>query len=142
MLKRIVEWLALTKTERNVILFLVTTMMLGAVIRLYQATFPALPQFDYRTSDSTFAALSAAPEDSVNVVPTSMRTGKESGKLNINTATEQQLMDLPGIGEVTAERILKYRKETGRFTTIEDLRAIKGISKNKLERLSPIITTQ
>ena len=142
MLKRIVEWLALTKTERNVILFLVTTMILGAVIRLYQATFPALPQFDYRASDSTFAALSAASEDSVSSVPTSMRTGEESGKLNINTATKQQLMDLPGIGEVTAERILKYRKERGKFTTIEDLRGVKGISKNKLERLSPMITTQ
>ena len=142
MLKRIVEWLALTKTERNVILFLVTTMILGAAIRVYQAIFPALPQFDYHASDSTFAVLSAAPEDSVSVVPTSMRIGAESGKLNINTATEQQLMDLPGIGEVTAERILKYREETGKFTTIEDLRAIKGISKNKLERLSLMITTQ
>jgi competence ComEA-like helix-hairpin-helix protein len=142
MLKRIVEWLALTKTERNVILFLVTTMILGAAIRLYQVTFLALPQFDYRASDSTFAALSAAPEDSVHVVPTGMTNGDEPGKVNINTATEQELMDLPGIGEVTAERILKYRKETGKFTTIEDLRAIKGISKNKLERLSPMITTQ
>jgi competence ComEA-like helix-hairpin-helix protein len=142
MLKRIVEWLVLTKTERNVILFLVTTMILGAAIRLYQATFPTLPQFDYRASDSTFAVLSVAPEDSMSVVPTSMTTREVSGKLNINTATEQELMDLPGIGEVTAERILKYRIETGKFTTIEDLRAIKGISKNKLERLSPMITTQ
>jgi competence ComEA-like helix-hairpin-helix protein len=142
MLKRIVEWLALTKTERNVILFLVATMIIGAAIRLYQATFPASPQFDYRASDSTFAALSAASEDSLSVVPASMRTGEEVGKLNINTATEQQLMDLPGIGEVTAERILKYRKETGKFTTIEGLRAIKGINKKKLERLSPMITTQ
>ncbi len=142
MLKRIVEWLALTKTERNVILFLVTTMIIGAAIRLYQATFPTLPQFTYRASDSTFAVLSATSEDSMNVALTSKITGEESGKLNVNTATKQQLMDLPGIGEVTAERILKYRKETGKFTTLEDLRAIKGISKNKLERLSPMITTQ
>jgi competence ComEA-like helix-hairpin-helix protein len=142
MLKHIAEWLALTKTERNVILFLVTTMIIGAAIRFYQVTFPTLPQFDYRASDSTFAVLSAAPEDSVSVVSTRITAGEESGKLNINTATEQQLIDLPGIGEVTAERILKYRKEIGKFTTIEDLRAIKGISRNKLERLSPMITTQ
>jgi competence ComEA-like helix-hairpin-helix protein len=142
MLKRIVEWLALTKTERNVILFLVTTMIIGAALRIYQATFPASPQFDYRASDSTFAVLSTASEDSVNVVPASITTGEESGKLNINTATKQQLMDLPGIGEVTAKRILKYREETGKFSTLEDLRSIKGISKNKLDRLSPMITTQ
>jgi competence protein ComEA len=78
----------------------------------------------------------------VSVLSTNVTTGEESGKLNINTATKQQLMDLPGIGKVTAERILKYREETGKFSTIEDLRAIKGMSKNKLERLSTMITTQ
>ena len=142
MLKNIVEWLALTKTERNVILFLVTTMIIGSAIRLYQTAFPALQKFDYHTSDSTFAVLSAMSEDSVNTEPTSIANGEDSEKLNINTATEEQLIDLPGIGKITAERILEYRKETGKFTSIEDLLAIKGISKNKLERLSPMITTQ
>jgi competence ComEA-like helix-hairpin-helix protein len=142
MFKHIVEWLALTKTERNVILFLVITMAAGAALRLYQATFPDLPQFDYRASDSTFTALSAAPEDSMSVGSDRATIGEESGKLNLNTATKQQLMDLPGIGEVTAERILKYREENGKFATLEDLRAIKGISKNKLERLSPMIIIQ
>jgi len=139
MLNRIVEWLALTKTERNVILFLVTTMIIGAGIRLYQAEFRALPQFNYQSSDSTFTVLSAISEDSVNAVSAGIMAGE---KLNINIATEQQLIDLPGIGKVTAERILDYRKETGEFTAIEDLIAIKGISKRKLERLSSIITTK
>ncbi len=142
MLKRIAEWLALTKTERNVILFLATTMLIGAGIRFYQETVPSAPQFNYRASDSTFAILSTAPEDSAVVVSGIEGSGETSDKLNINTATKLQLMDLPGIGEVTAERILKYREETGKFTAIEDLRAIKGISKNKLERLRPMITTQ
>jgi competence ComEA-like helix-hairpin-helix protein len=142
MLKRITEWLALTKTERNVILFLVVTMVIGAGLRLYQITFPALPQFDYRASDSTFAALSTLPEDSIGGISADPISRKESGKLNINRATKQQLMDLPGIGEVTADRILQLREETGDFTTLEDLRAVKGISKKKLERLSPMITTQ
>jgi len=139
MLNRIAEWLALTKTERNVILFLVTTMIIGAGIRLYQAEFRALPQFNYQASDSTFTVLSAISEDSVNAVSAGIMAGE---KLNINIATEQQLIDLPGIGKVTAERILDYRKETGEFTAIEDLIAIKGISKRKLERLSSIITTK
>lgn len=139
MLNRIAEWLALTKTERNVILFLVTTMIIGAGIRLYQAEFRALPQFNYQSSDSTFTVLSAISEDSVNAVSAGIMAGE---KLNINIATEQQLIDLPGIGKVTAERILDYRKETGEFTAIEDLIAIKGISRRKLERLSSIITTK
>jgi len=140
MLKRIADGLSLTKTERNVILFLVVTMLAGAGIRFYQAAFPSLPQFDYHASDSTFAALNAAPEDSAGTVPMSETSIQESGKLNVNTATKMQLMDLPGIGEVTAQRILKYREETGKFNTIEDLRAVKGMSKNKLEHLKPMIT--
>ena len=141
MLKRIADWIALTKTERKVILFLVITLLAGAGIRLYQATFPSAPQFDYRASDSTFDALSTIPEDSLT------GTGKEgiinvSGKLNINTATKQQLLDLPGVGEVTANRILTYRAETGKFSNVDELRAIKGMSKKKIENLKPLITIQ
>ena len=141
MLKRIADWIALTNTERKVILFLIVTLLAGAGIRLYQATFPSAPQFDYRSSDSTFAALSAAPEDS------SAEAVKEgiigaSGKLNINTATKEQLLDLPGVGEVTADRILTYRAETGKFSNVGELRAIKGMSKKKIENLRPLITTQ
>ena len=137
MLKRIVEWLALTKKERNVILFLTATMIVGAGIRLYQEMFPAASQYDYHTTDSTFAALSTASEDSNSVAK-----GDTSVPLNINTATKQELMDLPGIGEVTAERIIQYREEKGAFTSVNDLRAIKGMSKKKLERLKLLITTQ
>jgi competence protein ComEA len=141
MLKRIADWIALTKTERKVILFLVITLLAGAGIRLYQATFPSAPQFDYRASDSTFDALSTIPEDSLT------GTVKEgiinvSGKLNINTATKQQLLDLPGVGEVTANRILTYRAETGKFSNVDELRAIKGMSKKKIENLKPLITIQ
>jgi|WetSurMetagenome_2_1015567.scaffolds.fasta_scaffold658820_2 competence ComEA-like helix-hairpin-helix protein len=141
MLKRIADWIALTKTERKVLLFLVATLLAGGGIRLYQATFPSAPQFDYRASDSTFAVLSAAPEENSSG---EMNEGKidTTGKLNINTATEQQLLDLPGIGEVTAKRILTYRAETGKFSDVNDLRAIKGMSKKKIENLKSLITTE
>jgi competence ComEA-like helix-hairpin-helix protein len=141
MLKRIADWIALTNTERKVVLFLVVTLLAGAGIRLYQATFPSAPQFDYRASDSTFAALNAAPEDSsYGAINEGIDTA--SGKLNINTATKQQLLDLPGVGEVTAKRILTYRAEIGKFSTVDELRAIKGMSKKKIENLKPLITTQ
>ena len=140
MLKRIADWIALTNTERKVILFLVVTLLAGGGIRLYQSAFPSAPKFDYRASDSTFAALSAAPEDSSTEA---VSEGIDAtGKLNINTATKQQLLDLPGVGEVTAERILTYRAETGKFSDIGELRAIKGMSKKKIENLKPLITTQ
>jgi competence ComEA-like helix-hairpin-helix protein len=140
MLKRIADWIALTNTERKVILFLVVTLLAGAGIRLYQAAFPSAAQFDYRASDSTFAARSTAPEDSS---AEAVSEGIDAtGKLNINTATKEQLLDLPGVGEVTADRILTYRAETGKFSSIDALRAIKGMSKKKIENLKPLITTQ
>jgi competence ComEA-like helix-hairpin-helix protein len=142
MMKRITDWFVLTKTERKVVLFLTVTLLCGAGIRLIQEMFPSTQQFDYHASDSTFAALSKAPEDSVAIVTINEGSEEASERLNINIATKEQLMDLPGIGEVTAERILQYRKESGEFVTVEDLRAIKGISKNKLERLKPMISTQ
>ena len=123
------------------ILFLVVTLLVGGGIRLYQAAFPSAPSFDYRASDSTFAALSAIPEDSLGSAAKE-GFGETAGKLNINTATKEQLLDLPGIGEVTANRILAYRAESGKFTAIEGLRAIKGMSKKKIEILRPLITIQ
>jgi competence ComEA-like helix-hairpin-helix protein len=142
MLKRIADRLLLTKTERNVILFLAITLLAGAGIRLYQTAFSSAPQFDYSASDSTFAALSAVPEDSIANINNKGFPVEKSDKLNINTATKEQLMDLPGVGEVTADRIIKYRSETGRFAAIGDLRAIKGMSKKKIEHIKSLITTQ
>jgi len=136
-MKRIGDWLALTAMERKVILFLAAAMLAGAAIRLYQQTFRGGARYDYRAMDSTFAALSAAPIDSV-------RQSAHKGtitRLNINTATKQELMELPGIGAITADRILKRREELGRFAMVEDLRTIKGMSAKKIELLKPLMTT-
>ena len=134
MFKRLSEWLALTNAERNVILFLTGTFLLGLGIRLYQETFTSTPTFDYRKSDSTFTALSSAVERDES----GSRGGSEA-QLNINTATKAQLMKLPGIGEVTAERILAYRKQTGSFKSIQELRKVKGISVKKLDQIKHLV---
>jgi competence ComEA-like helix-hairpin-helix protein len=133
MFDRLKDWLALTRTERNVILFLSTTLMVGAGIKLYRLTFPEIVQYDYRASDSAFVVLSQAAEqeDDANVA---------GGIVNINTATKDQLMRLPGVGAVLAERILIYREELGEFTTVNQLLNVKGISKKKLEELKPLVT--
>ena len=49
------------------------------------------------------------------------------GKVNINTATKEELMTLSGIGEARAEAILKYREEKGGFQSTEELKEIDGI---------------
>jgi comEA protein len=60
--------------------------------------------------------------------------------ININTATIAQLETLPGIGPNTAKSIIDFRNRSGPFQRIEDLLAIKGISKSKLEKLRPYVT--
>lgn len=60
--------------------------------------------------------------------------------LNLNTATIAQLETLPGIGPNAAKSIVDFRNRSGPFRRVEDLLAIKGISKSKLEKLRPYIT--
>ena len=57
------------------------------------------------------------------------------GKVNLNTATAEQLDTLPGVGPVTAQAILDWREENGRFGSVEDLLDVKGIGDATLAEL-------
>ncbi len=60
--------------------------------------------------------------------------------VNINTATKDELLLLPGIGEVYAQRIIDYRETHGDFTIVEDLMQVKGIKGARLEAILDMIT--
>lgn len=62
-----------------------------------------------------------------------------SGRINLNTATANQIETIKGIGPKTAARIIKQRNAMGRFTRLEDLLRIKGIGPKTLRRLSGIV---
>lgn len=62
-------------------------------------------------------------------------SSKEQESININTATLEELTELPGIGEATANKIIEYRKQNGKFETIEDIKNVPGIGDSKFENL-------
>ncbi len=67
-------------------------------------------------------------------------SGPESERLNINTATAEQLQSLEGIGPVLAQRILDYRRENGGFQSVSELTMVKGIGISLLDRIMDDIT--
>lgn len=66
--------------------------------------------------------------------------GPSGGKVSLATATVEQLDALPGIGPVTAERIIAYRNEHGPFASVDDLDAVSGIGPARLDQLRELVT--
>jgi competence protein ComEA len=60
--------------------------------------------------------------------------------IDLNVANVKELQQLPGVGAVTAQRIIDMRQKSGRFHRVEDLLAIRGISQKKLDALRPYVT--
>ncbi|MGB7848746.1 MAG: helix-hairpin-helix domain-containing protein [Candidatus Acidiferrum sp.] len=60
--------------------------------------------------------------------------------VNLNTATATELQEVPGIGPVTAEKILQMRKSYGAFKKVDDLEAIRGIGPKRLEKMRKYLT--
>ncbi|WP_232376709.1 ComEA family DNA-binding protein [Amycolatopsis aidingensis] len=61
--------------------------------------------------------------------------GAPPGRVDLNTASPAQLEELPGVGEVTAQRIIDWRAQHGPFTAVEQLREIEGIGEKRFARL-------
>lgn len=64
----------------------------------------------------------------------------DDGLVNLNTAETAELDTLPRIGPTLAERIIAWREDNGRFTSIEDLLAVPGIGEKMLARLRDLVT--
>lgn len=66
----------------------------------------------------------------------------DTGRLNINLATERQLTLLPGVGPALAQRIVEYREASGPFQRIDDLTKVKGIGPKKLAKFRGMVLVE
>ena len=60
---------------------------------------------------------------------------KKNEKININTADQSELIEIPGVGEATAQKIIQYRETNGKFKNIEDIKNVNGIGNSKFENM-------
>ena len=58
-----------------------------------------------------------------------------AGKVNINTATVEQLQTLPGVGETLATRIVEYRQKAGSFKSTQELMNVKGLGEKNFQKI-------
>ena len=80
------------------------------------------------------------PKKTANIISNDQALTKDKAQrstkiININAADEKELDSLPGIGPAMAKRIFDHRKEKGRFSNIEELKEVPGISEKKFDKL-------
>lgn len=80
-------------------------------------------QIQTQSEESAVALPSSAPQE----------------KIDLNTATAEELESLPGIGEVKAQSIVEYREQYGPFTSIEEIKNVKGIGEKTFEAIQDLI---
>lgn len=110
----------------------------------------------YALTDGVKVYIPSKNADKESNITTQMYTTMESGDneiveetemkqkgntlVNINEATQTELETLPGIGPSTALKIISYRKENGKFSSIEDIKNVSGIGENKFEGIKDLIS--
>jgi len=85
------------------------------------------------------AAGTAPPAGSEPIAPASPYAGA-AGKPSLATATAAELDELPGVGPITAQKILDYRAAHGPFRSVDDLDAVPGIGPARIEQLRDLVT--
>lgn len=102
---------------------------------------PALPEAEQKAlpaSPENASAMAARAEAPARTAPQDTLTSE--GKININTATTEELETLPGIGPAIASRIIEHRNQHGSFERIENLKDVRGIAEGRFSAIKDLIT--
>lgn len=150
----------MTRNETVVIVFLVSVSLFGGVLNYFRDDAPKNVS-DYRDlykeHDSLFierstvvAQLTEADTTKPVHAEETQQAGNQKTKsaaladrrININTASQQLLLQLPGVGPSTADKIIAYRKQQGKFQSIDEIMNVKGIGQKKFEKMKTYICVE
>ncbi len=154
-LEKLGRSIGFTPNEAKIVFVLVAAFLIGGALKLAGVSTYSERSVNYSVSDSDYARktrtlaqslssgdsslIADSDDDDADDAQTSATAQPVTYPLDINSATKEQIMTLPGIGEATAERIVAYREQYGRFSSLNQLREIKGIGDKRYEQLQPYL---
>lgn len=124
-------------------------IILSAVILYYALSMPKISVSQVSSvhissediSENSFSADNASPPKATSQSSTENDTSiAVNYPLNLNSCTAEELMSISGIGEVKANHIIEYREYLGGYTSVEQIKNIKGIGDGVYEKVSPYLT--
>ena len=132
---------ALTPEERRGGLVLVLLLLIGAGWDAWRAARPRFVSPDAGEIPRSAAAdpVSGAPESRDSLAAPRDRA-LPAAPLDLNAADERALESLPGVGPVLANRIVEHRRVHGRYRSVDELRAVRGVGPRLIERLRARVT--
>ncbi|MCH7963367.1 MAG: helix-hairpin-helix domain-containing protein [Bacteroidetes bacterium] len=164
MLKKISRKIGFTETEIKVILFLAVGFLIGFGIKIYNDNSkPEYKSYDYSKEDSLFNYYNSRSEKNLNdkknskedkivdskeeVLDFSSRNfykkksllPPEEKSINLNEADLETLIRLPGIGQITAKKIIDLRSKKTKFENLEELMEVKGIGAVKFNKIKKFL---
>ena len=160
--KKLSRKIGFTETELKVVAFLLITFAFGLSYKILFHNPPSAEYkvFDYSEQDSLFESSrerieKLKEENSANNLvdikrevfefkeQTSYNNTKKilpnEKSINLNTATKEELITLPGIGEKTAEKILELRNIKGNYSSLDELLEVKGIGDTKFNNIKKFL---
>lgn len=162
MLEILSKKIGLTQTELKISLFVIIVFVFGLSYKVFFDKHEVVPYqiFDYSEEDEKFfsSKTDSALTDSVQsglgsegykneVLDFDSKNFKEYKKkippkeksINLNTASVNELVNLPGVGEKIAQSIVEYRKKIKRFTSVNQLLDVDGIGDSKLNKIKKFV---